>query len=111
MTTSGWFALIRSEDGAFVGDVVLEPASWDAELPEIGWHVARRWQGRGYATEGAAALLAEAHSEGAGDAWAKILPGNLPSRAVARHLGMTQAGELDHKGWPHDLWVARRPGR
>jgi RimJ/RimL family protein N-acetyltransferase len=42
---------------------VLEPASWN-DVPEIGWHVAKEWQGRGYATEAAAGLLELAHQQG-----------------------------------------------
>jgi hypothetical protein len=43
-----WYAVLRRDDGQFVGDVVLEPASWNEDVPEIGWHLRR--SGRDAAT-------------------------------------------------------------
>lgn len=102
---SGWFALVHRERGVVVGDVVLEPASWDPALAEVGWHVARAHQRRGYATEAAAGLLAHARRVGLDRAWAKILPSNAPSRTVAARLGMRRVGTVDDAGVRHDLWA------
>jgi [ribosomal protein S5]-alanine N-acetyltransferase len=103
---SGWFAVLRRDDGQFVGDVVLEPASWSEDVPEIGWHFAKEWQGRGYATEAAAGLLQVAHHQGIPAVYAKILRTNDSSQGVARRIGMAVVGSLeDHPAGPHDIWA------
>lgn len=107
---SGWFAVLRHRDGRLVGDVVLEAAPWDRELAEVGWHVARAWQGRGYATEAAAGLLAHARQQGVGSVYAKILPDNVASRGVALRLGMQVVGHLDDPHGLHDLWAKTLDG-
>jgi [ribosomal protein S5]-alanine N-acetyltransferase len=104
--TSGWFAVLRRDDGQFVGDVVLEPASWDEGVPEIGWHFAKEWQGLGYATEAAAGLLEFAHGQGIPVVYAKILRTNVASQGVARRIGMSVVGSLeDHPAGLHDIWA------
>ncbi len=102
---SGWFAVVRRADEAFVGDVVLEPASWAPMLPEIGWHIAAVHQGKGYATEAARALLDHARRQGLSDVWAKIRPDNAASGRVAVRIGMQRVGTLEHAGQDHDVWV------
>lgn len=105
-TNSGWFAVLRRDDGQFIGDVVLEPASWDEHLPEIGWHFAKEWQGRGYATEAAAGLLELAHGQGILTVYAKILRTNVASQGVARRIGMSVVGSVeDHPAGVHDIWA------
>ncbi len=104
---SGWFAVVRQADGQLVGDVVLQPAPWDRDLAEVGWHVAKAWQGRGYATEAAAGLLAHARQQGVGSVYAKILPDNLASRGVSLRLGMRVVGRLDDPHGLHELWAKR----
>lgn len=104
ITESGWLAILRAEDGQFVGDVVLEPASWDPSRAEVGWHVASAFQRRGYATEAAGGLLAHAKACGLAEVWAKILPDNAASRRVAVRLKMARAGHLQHAGREHELW-------
>lgn len=104
-TDSGWFAVLRRIDGQFLGDVVLEPASWNDDVPEIGWHFAKEWQGFGYATEAAVGLLEFAGRHGVPEVYAKILRTNVASQGVARRIGMTVRGSLDHPAGPHDIWV------
>lgn len=108
---SGWFAVVRQRDGQVIGDVVLQPAPWDRDLAEIGWHVAKAWQGHGYATEASAGLLAHAKRHGVGTVYAKILPANAASRAVALRLGMQITGLLDDPHGLHDLWSKTLDGR
>lgn len=104
---SGWFGVFRRADMEFVGDVILEPASWDSDIAEVGWHLARAFQRHGYATEAAEALLNHASRGGVREAWAKILPTNTASRRVAMRLRMRRSGHLDHPLGAHELW--RRP--
>lgn len=100
----GWFAMRRRDDGDLVGDVVLQPAPWDAGVLEIGWHVAKHAQGQGYATEAALAVRDHAGAAGISHLEATIVPDNEPSRRVARRLGMTVVGSLLRGGLDHDLW-------
>jgi RimJ/RimL family protein N-acetyltransferase len=62
------------------------PGEWPE--PEIKWCLARRFWGRGYATEAAAAVKTMTARE---LGWPRlislILPGNTRSKAVARRLG------------------------
>lgn len=104
-----WFAMHRRDSGELVGDVVLEPAPWDAEVVEIGWHVAKDAQGRGYATEGAQALCDHATRVGITHVEATIVPNNEPSCRVAEKLGMTVVGSLLRGGLDHDLWALDLP--
>ena len=104
MDESGWFGVFRVQDMQFVGDVILQPASWDCNLAEVGWHLSRACQRRGYATEAAAALLDHAARGGVAEVWAKLLPTNDASRRVAMRLDMVRSGYLDHPLGEHELW-------
>ena len=104
VTPSGWFAVIRRNDGAFVGDVVLQPAPWSRDAVEIGWHTMRIEQRKGYATEASRGLVAHARAMGIRSVSAVILPRNLASQSVAVRIGMRRTGMVDHGGRPHDLW-------
>jgi RimJ/RimL family protein N-acetyltransferase len=78
-----------------VGTVLLLPlhdAAGPTEEVEVGWHLHPRHQGRGYATEAAAALLAAAEQAGLSRVLALTDPDNLASQAVAARLGMTDEG-------------------
>lgn len=102
----GWFGVWRRSDGAFLGDAVLQPASWDAGIVEIGWHLARAAQGEGYATEAARGALGHAAAHGVGMVEAIILPANAASIGVARRIGLEPTGttlERETAG-THDLW-------
>jgi ribosomal-protein-alanine N-acetyltransferase len=105
MVDSGWSAVVRRRDGQLVGDVVLQPAPWDRDLAEVGWHFGKAWQGRGYSTEAGAGLLAHAKRHGVASVYAKILPDNVASRGVALRLGMRIVGHLDDPHGLHDLWA------
>lgn len=101
----GWFGLRRRTDGAFLGDVVLQPAPWDAAVVEIGWHLARDAQGDGYATEAARGALAHAAAHGVAEVEAIVLPSNAPSQAVARRIGLVPTGTtVDREAGTHNLW-------
>lgn len=104
-----WFAMRRRDDNELVGDVVLQPAPWDPDVAEIGWHVAKSAQGRGYATEAAAALCQHAVASGITSLEAVIIPDNEASRRVAQKLGMTVVRSVVHAGLDHDLWSLDLP--
>jgi RimJ/RimL family protein N-acetyltransferase len=84
--------------GEPVGTALLLPLS-DADGPtgltEVGWHLHPDHQGRGLATEAAAALLQAAADAGIRDILALTDLDNTPSQAVATRLGMRDEGTTD----------------
>ena len=50
---TGYWALVRKEDGRIVGASLVKPIPGDEEKIEIGWHLAKAHWGKGYATEAA----------------------------------------------------------
>jgi len=78
-----------------VGTALLLPLS-DADGPtgltEVGWHLHPGYQGQGFATEAAAALLRAAAAAGIREILALTDLDNTPSQAVATRLGMRDEG-------------------
>jgi RimJ/RimL family protein N-acetyltransferase len=133
-----WAADTRS-DGEFIGWFGLRPVraagaamvDWvDAPLPahtaSLGYRLCRRAWGRGYATEGARALVRRAFTElGVEEVVATTMAVNTRSRAVLEKAGLACARTV-HLNWPDPLdgneygdveyrlrrgdWLARRPG-
>jgi RimJ/RimL family protein N-acetyltransferase len=82
--------LLTTNEGDFVGDCGLTPQVVDGvtEL-EVGYHVVPALQGRGYATEAAAASRDFARTVlGATRLIALIDPDNRPSQRVAEKIGL-----------------------
>lgn len=52
------FALELQQEKVHIGDLYLRPLEWDARQAEIGYTLARAYQGQGYAAEAVIALLA-----------------------------------------------------
>ena len=83
----GMFALVCRATGAVVGFCGLVHPS-DQATPELKYALAREFWGRGLATEGAAALLAEAGTFGLNRVIATVAPDNLASQRVLVKAGM-----------------------
>jgi len=98
----GWFAVEVAEDRSFAGFIGLSIPRFEAPFTpcvEIGWRLAARCQGRGYATEGARAVLAFGFETlGLGEIVSFTVPANVRSRRVMEKLGMTRsaAEDFDH---------------
>ncbi|MBN8832473.1 MAG: GNAT family N-acetyltransferase [Sphingomonadales bacterium] len=95
----GNFAVEERGSGQFVGHVgPMEPPGWPAF--EIGWGIFPAFQGKGYATEAAAAAFAWAHHAlGKTETLHMIDPSNAASEKVARALG-AEPGEMWTPFWP-----------
>jgi RimJ/RimL family protein N-acetyltransferase len=92
--------LLTTAEGDFIGDCGLTPQVVDdvAEL-EVGYHVLPALQGRGYATEAAAASRDFAWTVlGASRLVAIIHPDNLPSQRVAEKTGLRPEKQTVHNG-------------
>nr|WP_258131197.1 MULTISPECIES: GNAT family N-acetyltransferase [unclassified Microbacterium] len=96
--------IIETHDGVFVGDCGLTWQSVnDVPVMEVGYHVRREMQRRGYATEAARACVDLVAREFAPTLLTAIIhPDNDASRAVAENLGMTHID--DDRAHP---WIVR----
>ena len=106
----GRWALVRKADGNFAGDCGLVPQQVDGATEiEVGYALARIYQGQGLATEAARACLDYAFSNlGLQRVISLIRPENLPSRRVAERNGMSVEKETIFAGMPHLVYVAQK---
>lgn len=87
--------IIETRDGEFLGDCGLTRQLVDGvqEL-EVGYHVRTAMQGRGYATEAAAACRDAAREHALAEELVAIIhPDNGASRRVAEKIGMDRSGD------------------
>jgi RimJ/RimL family protein N-acetyltransferase len=107
-----WHGVIERATGTMVGDVILQPAPFAPGEIEVGWHLRRDAWGHGYATEAAAALIAEGFACLPNDRLVcAILPENHRSQRVAARLGFVLVGPIVHANLPHNLFDLPRPGQ
>ena len=100
--------IISTPDGEFVGDCGLTWQLIDgAEDLEVGYHVLPRLQGRGFATEAAAACRDLARSLGHRRIVSIIDPENVASQRVAEKAGLALAREtVSRNGRPVRVYAA-----
>jgi RimJ/RimL family protein N-acetyltransferase len=70
------------------------PADTAAVRASVAWVVGAAWQGRGYATEAAQALVGWLHGHGVANVTASIHPGNTASAGVARAAGLVPSNDV-----------------
>jgi [ribosomal protein S5]-alanine N-acetyltransferase len=108
----GLWAVERTADGAFLGDCgpMLQPVMGEL-VPEIGYHIARREWGRGYATEAARACRdIVLGSLGFGRVVSIVAPENLASRRVCDKVHDSMREFIWEKsGRAMCLYESRRP--
>jgi RimJ/RimL family protein N-acetyltransferase len=119
-----FFAATVRDTGAFAGTIGLQTMrDVVPNLPqpavEIGWRLTQAAQGKGFATEGARAIIDFAFNElGLDEVVAITAIPNRPSRRVMEKLGMTHRPELDfdhprvpagHQYQRHTLYSLRNP--
>ena len=96
----GWVQLsvIERDIGRLVGDVGLSPAEGEPGVVKVGYTIAPRFQGRGYATEAVGALVDYALDElGAEVVRAYASAENLPSIRVAEKVGMRLVERIERR--------------
>jgi RimJ/RimL family protein N-acetyltransferase len=98
----GLWAVERLEDGQFLGFTGLSRPTFVAHFTpavEVGWRLARRAWGHGYATEAARASIAFGfETVGLDEIVSFTVPANTRSRAVMKRIGMTReaSDDFDH---------------
>lgn len=117
----GLWAVEVPDVAAFIGFIGLAIPRFTASFTpcvEVGWRLARRYWGLGYATEGARAAVAFGFAEaGLEEIVSFTVPANRRSLAVMERLGMTSEAreDFDHPVLPaghplrrHRLYRLRR---
>ena len=86
-----WIIRARPDDRAigFVQATIIDAG----RTAEIAWLVGPAWQGRGYATEAAGALVAWLEAQGVEGITANVHPDHATSEAVARRIGLSPTDE------------------
>ena len=94
-----WAAELK-ETGELIGFVGISKVSFEANFTpavEVGWRLAKKFWGKGYATEAAKACLKFAFEKaGLPVAVAFTATENERSENVMQRIGMTKTGEFDH---------------
>ncbi|UVJ43421.1 GNAT family N-acetyltransferase [Pseudomonas sp. LS1212] len=104
----GLWALERKDTGAFIGLTGLLHVGFDAPFTpavEIGWRLARRHWGLGFASEAAWTCLRCAFGQlGLEEVVSFTSQSNLPSQKVMQAIGMQRdlGGDFDHPRLPAD---------
>ena len=92
-----WFNwIVRGPDGNAVGTVQATVTDGGRKA-EVAWVVGTPWQGRGYATEAARALVGWLTAGGVVDVVAHVHPDHAASEAVARRAGLSPTATV-HDG-------------
>ena len=91
----GLWAVVLKADGAFIGDCGVTMQNIDGEtLPEIGYHIDKRYWHGGYAKEAGRAVRDWAFTNTGFEAlWAYMKCTNAASAATARAIGMRKVKE------------------
>ncbi len=103
------YPVLAKADGANVGYVQLVPL--DGGRWEIGYHIARRYVGNGYATEAVRAFLPKmAEKLGIREVYGVCLRDNLASRRVLEKCGFEPVfeGVGDYQGQKREIFVSVR---
>jgi RimJ/RimL family protein N-acetyltransferase len=109
----GWWAVEAPDVASFIGMVGISIPRYTAPFTpcvEVGWRLARRCWGQGFATEAAQAALAFGFDTvGLSEIVALTVPSNARSRAVMSKLGMTRTAsdDFDHPLVPAGHRLAR----
>ena len=82
--------------GQLIGDCAAMPRAGDPGQCEIGFTIAPRYQGRGYATEAVRLLVGYLFARGKHRITACCDARNAASAAVLERLGMRREGHLRH---------------
>ncbi len=98
-------ALERRETPGLIGDCALKVLAEDPRQAEIGFTLARSWQGHGYGAEAVAALLGHLFGElGLHRVIAVTDAENAAAAALLERVGMRREGHLLENVWFKGAW-------
>ncbi|XVS65277.1 GNAT family N-acetyltransferase [Actinosynnema sp. CA-299493] len=100
VAAGGWWAAHLKASGAFIGWFELSPV--DGGVAELGYRLHPDHWGRGYATEGAAALVAHGRATGLRRIVAYAMAVNTGSRRVLEKVGLEHVRTF-HEQWPDPI--------
>jgi RimJ/RimL family protein N-acetyltransferase len=98
--------ILRREPGGEAVGYVQATITGGWRRAEIAWVIGLRWQGQGYATEAARALVGWLDARGVRVIQAHIHPEHAASAAVARRAGLRPSGVVTGG---EQLWLRDRP--
>jgi RimJ/RimL family protein N-acetyltransferase len=84
-----WYVVRETDTRRLVGNCGIFVGRTGPIEPEIGYEIRHDRQGRGYASEAAAAVITECAQAGLARIWATVRPANSASLRVLHHIGMT----------------------
>jgi RimJ/RimL family protein N-acetyltransferase len=97
----GFFAAIEKESGDFLGWFHFRSEARSPDTVELGYKLRRASWGKGYATEGARALVSRGFQQGGVRCiFATALADNKASRRVMEKCGLRLVGHFRHNGMP-----------
>lgn len=102
----GVWAVERKSDGVVAGTTLLVPLKGGDGEYEVGWHFHPDSWGQGLASESARGCLQLGWDAGLDETFAVVKPGNEPSMAVCRRIGMQHLG-LSEKYYDSTLELFR----
>ena len=103
----GLWALELKGGGEVVGGAVLNHLPDGTEV-EVGYHLAKKHWGKGYATEATKALLDHGWSIGLTKIVGVTYPENVASQQVLRKAGLVHAGQIPYGEKLFELFVIER---
>ena len=106
-TPGEWFqfAVALRATGQLIGDCAAMPRADDPRQREIGFTIAPRCQGRGYATEAVRLLVGYLFARGKHRTTACCDARNAASSAVLERLAMRREGHLRQSTWAKGEWT------
>ncbi len=111
----GFWVAEEKASTSFVGEMGFADYRRDIDppfgkRPEVGWGLASRYHGMGYASEALTAIMAwgDAHF-GSLETACMIAPQNLASIRVAEKLGFQETLRTSYKGQPEIVFYRRPP--
>ena len=104
-----WVVRLAAADGEAIG-FVQATVTAGGSVADIAWVIGTRWQGRGYAAEAAAALVAWLRASGVTTMTAHVHPDHEASALVAARAGLVATDELEDGERVWRLEPGRRSG-
>ncbi len=97
--------IVRRADGTLLGGVGLHHLEEGGSSAEVGYWIGREHRGQGYATEAVNLLVRTGFSRlGLHRIEARIFPGNLASRRLAKRCGFRYEGRLRDEVKKNGRW-------